>query len=49
MGMRHLPDGVLIPAGETAVFELGGLHLMCIGKTDDYGANGRVNHIKSGQ
>lgn len=42
MSMQHLPAGVVIEAGETAVFEKGGLHIMCIGKTDEYGADGKV-------
>lgn len=31
MKMRQLADGVVIPAGETIVFEPGGLHLMFMG------------------
>jgi copper(I)-binding protein len=34
MGMRPVPDGfVSIPAGETVMLKVGGLHIMCIGKT----------------
>jgi uncharacterized protein YcnI/copper(I)-binding protein len=31
MKMRHLPDGLVIPAGETVNLEPGGLHLMFMG------------------
>jgi copper(I)-binding protein len=36
MGMRPVPDGkISIPNGETAELKVGGLHVMCLGKTDD--------------
>lgn len=38
MGMRYLPDGLVIPAGETVLFEVGGLHIMCLDKTADFNA-----------
>ena len=31
MRMREVPDGVLLPAGETVTFEPSGLHLMLVG------------------
>lgn len=33
MKMQHLPDGIVIPAGETLVLEPGGYHLMFMGLT----------------
>ncbi len=36
MGMRQVEDGILIPAGETVNFEVGGLHVMCMEKTDPF-------------
>ena len=34
MGMREVPGGVIdIPAGATVELKVGGLHVMCIGKT----------------
>ncbi|WP_297103376.1 copper chaperone PCu(A)C [uncultured Devosia sp.] len=34
MKMRQLPDGLVLPAGETVVLEPGGYHLMFMGLTD---------------
>ncbi|MEN8235115.1 MAG: copper chaperone PCu(A)C [Actinomycetota bacterium] len=36
MKMQHLPNGIEIPAGGEAKLEPGGLHVMCIGKLDDF-------------
>ncbi|MEN8235716.1 MAG: copper chaperone PCu(A)C [Actinomycetota bacterium] len=36
MKMQHLPNGIEIPAGGEAALEPGGLHVMCIGKLDDF-------------
>ena len=37
MGMRPVPDGYIsIPAGEMAELKVGGLHVMCIDKTESF-------------
>ena len=37
MGMRPVPDGYInIPAGEMVALKVGGLHVMCINKTDAF-------------
>lgn len=39
MGMRQVPGGTIpVPAGETVELKVGGLHVMCIGKTADFQA-----------
>lgn len=34
--MRHLPDGITIPPGESVELEPGGLHIMMLGLTEEY-------------
>lgn len=37
MRMQEVPGGTIpIPAGETVMLEVGGLHVMCIGKTAEF-------------
>ncbi|MCA9991253.1 MAG: copper chaperone PCu(A)C [Ardenticatenaceae bacterium] len=37
MGMRPVEGGVIpIPAGETVTLKVGGLHVMCMGKTQEF-------------
>lgn len=36
MGMRYLPEGLVVPAGESVTLEIGGLHIMCLDKTADF-------------
>lgn len=42
MGMRPLPAGLPIPAGETVRLERGGPHVMCIGKMADFTAGSQI-------
>lgn len=42
MGMRYLADGLEIPAGETLTLDVGGYHVMCLGKTADFRAGERI-------
>jgi copper(I)-binding protein len=36
MGMRPVEGGIEVPAGGQAEFKMGGLHIMCIEKLDDF-------------
>ena len=45
MRMRPLPDGVIIPAGETVVFKPGGLHIMLFNITSELEA-GEVTQLR---
>lgn len=42
MGMRYLADGLFIPAGETVMLDVGGFHIMCLGKTAEFRAGEQI-------
>lgn len=43
MGMRQVPGGTLaIPAGETVELKVGGMHVMCIGKQQEFNVGDKI-------
>ncbi len=42
MGMRYLADGLSVPAGETVTLDVGGFHIMCLGKTAEFRAGEHI-------
>lgn len=45
MTMRHLPDGLEIPAGQTVALEPGGYHLMIVGLSDPLVEGGHLDMV----
>lgn len=53
MGMRPVETGIEVPAGGEAVLKMGGLHIMCIDKLEDFEVGAvlplTLNFEKSGE